>query len=52
MSEKEAFLPKKRVFATNVPFKGAQMRISRTCNIPNHWKSTKTRSTKTRSYWN
>jgi len=41
-------------FATNAPSKGVQMRgttrpfaqwnhISRTCNIPNHWKSTKAR---------
>jgi len=42
-------------FATNTPSEGAQMRsttrvfaqwnlISRTCNIPNHWMSTITRS--------
>jgi len=58
MSEKEALLPTKCIFcnsATNAPSKGAQMHrttrpfapwnlISRTCNIPKHWKSTKTRS--------
>jgi len=57
MSEKEALLPKTRIFcnsATDTP-NGAQMRrttrtfaqwnlISHTCNIPKHWKSTKTRS--------
>jgi len=56
---KEALLQTKRIFATNAPSKGAQMRrttrafaqwnlISRTCNIPKRWKSTKTR----RSYLN
>jgi len=58
MSEKEALLPTKRIFcnsATKAPSRGAQMRrttrpfaqwniISRTYNIPKHWKSTKTRS--------
>jgi len=58
MSEKEALLPTKRIFcnsATNAPSKGTQMRRTtrpfaqwnlnlRTCNIPKHWKSTKTRN--------
>jgi len=55
MSEKEALLPTKRVSCNQCSSKGAQMRyttrpfaqwnlISRTCNIPKHWKSTKTRS--------
>jgi len=55
MSEKEALLLTKRIFCNQCSSKCAQMRkttrasaqwnlISRTCNIPNHWKSTKTRS--------
>ena len=52
--ERSIAAKKKRFFASNAPL-GAQMRnatrpfaqwnlISSTCNIPNHWKSTKTRS--------
>jgi len=55
MSEKEALLPMKRIFCNQCSSKGAQMRrttrqfaqwnlISRTCNIPKRWESTKTRS--------
>jgi len=55
MSEKEALLSTKRIFCNQCSSKGAQMRsttrtlaqwnfTSRACNIPKHWKSTKTRS--------
>jgi len=56
MSEKEALLPTKRIFCNQCSYEGTQTRrttrpvtqwnhiSSRTCNIPKHWKSTKTRS--------
>jgi len=52
MSEKEALLPTKRIFCNQCSSKRAQVLrttrpwnlISSTCNIPKHWKSTKTRS--------